>query len=138
MDRPKLIKTLVKHEGLKLQPYIDTVGKVTIGVGRNLTDRGISEATATQMLNEDIDEVEADLATFPWWDNLGDVRQRVVADMRFNLGFSGFRTFKNTIKAIEEARYGDAADNMLASKWAKQVKGRAVRLARWMRTGDDK
>ena len=39
-----LVKPLTKiNEGLRSKPYVDTVGKVTIGVGRNLTDRGLSE-----------------------------------------------------------------------------------------------
>ena len=137
MDRLKLRTLLILEEGFKLKPYVDTVGKLTVGVGRNLTDRGISEETALQMLEEDLDVVQADMATFPWWAGLDVVRQTVLADMRFNLGPARFRAFKNTLKAVAEGRYADAAAGMLASKWAKQVKGRATKLAKMMETGTD-
>ena len=126
---------LVRHEGLRLKPYTDTVGKLTIGVGRNLTDKGISEATAYQMLDEDIDEAVADLAIFPWFAGLDAVRQRVLVDMRFNLGPSRFRQFRQTLAAVAHGEYVKASDQMLKSKWAAQVKGRARTLARMMATG---
>lgn len=135
MDREKLIELLILHEGLKLKVYKDTLGIETIGVGRNLRDKGISIVTAMQMLNEDLDECIADLATFEWWDEVDPVRQMVLIDMRFNLGPSRFRGFKNTLKCVADGRYSDAAKSMLASKWAKQVKSRAIRLARMMETG---
>jgi lysozyme len=133
----RIRQLLIEHEGLKLRPYRCTAGKLTIGVGRNLDDKGISKKEALVLLENDIQECIADLATFPWFDRLDSVRQMVLIDFRFNLGPAGFRGFRNTIKAISEQRYGDAADGMLASKWASQVKRRAVRLARMMRTGID-
>lgn len=134
---PTIKDQLILHEDLRLKPYVDTVGKMTIGVGRNLDDKGISNLTAMQMLDEDIKECVDDLRGFVWWLNLDDIRKRVLIDMRFNLGPAGFRKFKNTLKAVSEGRYSDAADGMLNSLWAKQVKSRAIRLANMMRTGRD-
>ena len=130
-------KQLEKHEGLRLKPYRDTVGKLTIGIGRNLDDKGITRDEALFMLRTDIAECLADLKTFPWFKGLNEVRQRVVLDMRFNLGPKGFRGFVGTLAAIEAGDYAGAATRMLASKWATQVKGRADTLADMMRTGEE-
>lgn len=134
----KVQKQLILHEGKKGKPYTDTVGKLTIGVGRNLTDVGITDEEILYLLGNDIRAVEAHLNyALPWWVGLNDVRRRVLIDMCFNLGITKLLTFKNTLRAMQEARYGDAAEGMLNSLWAKQVGQRAVRLAKMMRTGVD-
>lgn len=130
-----LRRQLLAHEGLRLRAYRDTVGKLTIGIGRNLDDTGISKAEALHLLENDIGECLTDLVTWPWFETLDAVRQRVLIDMRFNLGDAGLRGFKTTLQAVAEGRYGDAADGMLASKWARQVGQRARTLAAMMRTG---
>lgn len=138
MNLEKLQQQLEAHEGCVLKPYTDTVGKLTIGIGRNLTDKGITEHEARYLLAYDIDECVADLTSaFPWFVRLDDVRQRVLLDMRFNLGPVGLRKFKQTLALVERGDYVKASENMLASKWAGQVKGRARRLARMMATGED-
>lgn len=136
-DREKLKLQLMRHEGIRLKPYLDTVGKWTIGVGRNLSDVGISHDEAQFLLENDIDACVRDCATFPWFADLDPVRQRVIVDMRFNLGPSKLRGFTNTLAAVGRGDYAQATRGMLASKWAKQVKGRAVRLAEMMRTGKE-
>ena len=131
-----LIDELVADEGLRLKPYLDTVGKWTLGVGRNLSDKGISSREAFDLLDHDLNECVADLAgEFPWFVKLDAVRQRVVVNMRFNLGPSRFRQFKQTIAAIAAGDYVKASEQMLKSKWASQVGQRAQRLARMMATG---
>lgn len=138
MNLDRLRMQLLQHEGLRLKPYLDTVKKTTIGVGRNLTDRGITEREAMILLDNDIAIVVEELnGRFPWFKTLGDVRQRVLADMAFNLGIGGLLKFTNTLAAIQEARYDEAAGRMLQSLWATQVKGRAKRLSEMMRTGKD-
>ena len=127
---------LVLHEGLRLMPYKCTAGKLTIGVGRNLDDVGISQDEAMYLLERDIDRVEADLdRTWPWWREMTDARQQVLADMCFNLGLTRLMGFVNTIAAMKVGRYDAAADGMLASLWAQQVGQRAQRLAKMMREG---
>jgi lysozyme len=137
MDRERLRGQLMLHEGLRRFPYTDTVGKLTIGVGRNLTDVGLSASESMFLLDNDIEECLKDLSTFPWFDGLGDVRQRVIVDMRFNLGPNKFRGFKNTLAAVARGDYHAAATGMSRSLWARQVGRRAVRLATMMRTGED-
>lgn len=136
MDRTALKDQLIAHEGLRLKPYADTVGKTTIGVGRNLDDRGISMHEAMILLDNDIETVEDDLdQRMPWWRGLTEARQRVLADMCFNLGIARLEGFRNTLSAIKAGDYAAAAESMLASKWATQVGRRAHRLAKMMREG---
>lgn len=135
-SRALLRKDVMQAEGLRLKPYRDAVGKLTIGYGRNLDDVGISKLEAEVLLDHDLHDVEmACRALFGWFDALSELRQRVVVEMAFNLGIAGFSAFHKTIAAIEARDYELASRQMLASKWAKQVKGRAIRLAELMRDG---
>lgn len=134
-QREKLRAQLVLHEGLRLRPYLDSVGKMTIGVGRNLDDRGITRDEAMTLLEHDIREAIEDLETFPSFAALDPIRQRVLVDMRFNLGPSRFRGFKRTLAAVAAGDYVTAASQMRASLWYRQVKARGVRLANMMETG---
>lgn len=138
MDREKLAAELIRDEGLRLEPYVDTVGKLTIGVGRNLADRGISKAEAEFLLETDIGLVEDVLDTWlSWWRTLSEVRQRVLANMCFNMGIAKLRGFKNTLAAMKTGDYEAAAAGMRRSLWARQVGARAERLAKMMKTGEE-
>lgn len=127
---------LLLDEGLKLKPYRCTAGKLTIGVGRNLDDVGITRTEALQMLENDIQRTAIELdAKLPWWRSLDEVRQRVILNMAFNLGVPGLLGFKNTLATVQAGKYEDAAKGMLASRWAGQVGDRAQRLAQMMAKG---
>lgn len=128
-------RMLIRHEGLRLKPYKDSVGKLTIGVGRNLDDVGISEAEAMFLLDHDIDAARAEAQKFVWFSKLDNVRQDVIVSMVFNLGMTRLLGFKNTLKAVEAGNWEAAAKGMLDSKWAKQVGKRADELAQMMVTG---
>lgn len=135
MNREKLAAQLTIDEGRRARVYTDTVGKLTVGVGRNISDRAFSEDEIDLMLDNDIKLVEAQLdRSLPWWRQMNDARQNVLANMCF-MGIGTLLTFKNTLAAMQDSRYSDAADGMLASKWAKQVGQRANRLADIMRIG---
>lgn len=137
-DREKLIDLIIYHEGLELKPYRCTAGHLTIGIGRNLDDRGITEDEARFLCNNDIEIVESELArNFPVIDRLDDVRCRVLLDMAFNIGVPRLSAFRKMWGALEEGDYIRAAMEMLDSKWARQVKGRAERLSKMMETGKD-
>ena len=136
MDRNKLILDLITDEGVKLLPYIDTVGKTSIGCGRNLTDRGISKSESDFMLSNDIDLIVSQLnKSLPWWVNLSEPRQRVLCNMLFNLGLHKLLAFTNTLAFIKSGDYENASKSMLNSNWAKQVGNRANRLAKIMAEG---
>lgn len=131
-----LTKRLTIEEGLRLKPYRCTAGKLSIGIGRNLDDRGITKEEAEYLLANDLQGVYADLdRNLPWWREMNEARQVVIADMCFNLGISRLLGFKNTLSAMRAGNYFLAADGMLNSAWAKQVGNRAVNLAHIMLKG---
>ena len=135
MDRIK--EQLVRHEGLRLKPYRCTAGKLTIGIGRNLDDCGISQAEAYVMLINDIMNCEKQLQSkIPdIYNGLDEVRKSVLLNMCFNLGINGLLGFKNTLAFVKAGDWERAANNMLVSKWAKQVGRRAIELSELMRKG---
>ena len=135
MNIEKLKAQLIRHEGKRLKPYLDTVGKTTIGVGRNLTDRGITEEECGVLLENDIRLAELFAKAYDWYDGLDEARQAVVVDMQFNLGPGRFAGFKKMIDAIERRDWGEAADQMMDSTWAVQVGRRAITLSQMMRSG---
>lgn len=131
-----LQETLMRHEGLRLFPYEDTTGHLTIGVGRNLDEKGIREAEALYLLSNDIDEVTRSLrSNYSFFQKLNNCRQDILINMAFQLGLHGFSQFKRMIQALENADYATASIEMLDSKWAVQTPNRAQELARWMRQG---
>ena len=97
MDIDRLIAQLKVHEGVRSKVYLDTEGIETIGVGRNLRDRGLSDDEIEFLLANDIRDFQEEVdRTFGWWSDLDDVRQRVIVDMAFNMGLGSLSKFKNT------------------------------------------
>jgi lysozyme len=157
-DRQDLIEKLIIAEGLRLQVYKDTLGIDTIGIGRNLEDRGITkeeladldiptiehvyeygitEADAVYLATNDVQIVEEELVrAHPCVDRLDSVRQLILIDMAFNMGVPRLCKFKKMWAAVECGDYPTAAKEMLDSRWAKQVKGRATKLANAMHNGE--
>lgn len=142
MTTPFLSADLKHDEGCKTVAYQDTLGIWTVGVGHAHVAEGTvwTDQECDDQLAKDIAKAEALLdANAPWWSNLNDARQDVMVNLCFNMGWgngsSGLSSFKNTLKFIETGDYANAAKGLLASKWAKQVKGRATRLAKQMETG---
>ena len=127
---------LARHEGLRLKPYRDTTGNLTIGVGRNLDRVGISKVEALILLTNDIAAARAAMdRLWPWWRKLDAVRGDAMAELTFNLGADGFSAFKTVLSLLETNAFGAAADDLLATKWAGQVGDRAQDLAQMIRTG---
>jgi len=135
MISEKSMNLIKHHEGLRLKPYKDSVGILTVGYGRNL-EKPITQAQADRYLHDDLIHVEEDLEKFEWYKPLDPVRQAVVQNMVFNLGITRFKHFKKTIYFIEQAKYGEAAVEMLDSKWGQQVGRRATQLSFMMKTGN--
>ncbi len=133
----RIKEQLVRHEGLRLKPYRCTSGKLTIGIGRNLDDCGISQSEAYVMLINDIMNCEKQLQSkIPdIYNGLDEVRKSVLLNMCFNLGINGLLGFKNTLAFVKAGDWERAANNMLVSKWAKQVGRRAIDLSELMRKG---
>jgi lysozyme len=167
VNRKRAAQQLELHEGLRTTAYVDTLGNWTIGVGYNITGRGydflekvlgrrikpadgltekvrITEDEARRVLMADIERIEpVILVYFPEYTKLIEVRQRVVLDMAFNMGFKVLG-FKNTIAAVKRGDWSAAVKGLYASKWAYQVDdgpgahfGRCDRLGRMLLTGND-
>jgi lysozyme len=137
MNRQKLEQQLAIDEGRRALIYTDTVGKITGGIGRNLTDRPFFDDEIALMLKNDVSLVEQDLdKRLPWWRDMTDARQNVLANMAFNLGINRLLGFGKTLAHMRAGEYDAAASEMLDSRWAKQVGARAVRLAALMRKGE--
>lgn len=143
MQPTDLRSQLLRDEGLRLKPYKDSVGKLTIGCGRNLDDVGISLDEADLMLDNDIHRARAaTLSHVPNAHTLDEVRLAVLIAMAFNLGIgaatkgTGLLGFPKLLAAVTATDWDTAAKEMLASKWRRQVGVRADRLAEQMRLGE--
>jgi GH24 family phage-related lysozyme (muramidase) len=135
-DEAALDAELERDEGRLKRIYTDTVGKVSGGVGRNLTDVGFSDDEVDLMYRNDKVRTLAWLdSNLPWWRDLNDVRQRALINMAFNLR-ARLLGFTNTLAAIQANDWQKAHDEMLDSLWAKQVGERASRLASMILTGE--
>jgi lysozyme len=127
---------LRRDEGVKLKLYQDTVGKWTIGIGRNLSDIGISDQEADLLLDNDIHAATVSLeSTFPWTMALDDVRREALINMTFNMGIHSLAQFKDFLGKLQAGDYSGAAQAMLQSKWADQVGARAQRLSIQIESG---
>ena len=156
-DRETLVKKIAEHEGIVLEPYNDSLGISTIGIGRNLEGRGIDDyelmhmnktldeiisdgltkEEAYYLCNNDLDIVEQELVKQkPLVMDLNEARQMCLVDMGFNLGIPRLMKFKRMWEAIEREDFEWAASEMLNSRWANQVGGRADRLAKVKEDGD--
>lgn len=131
----RLRDLIILHEALKLKPYRCTKGKLTIGVGRNLDDFGISYDEAMTLLENDVIKVMGFLSKFRWFTLMNEARQSAMIDFVFNLGPGKFLEFKKTIALLESGDYVSASKEMMDSEWAKEVKGRADHITTMMRTG---
>lgn len=133
----EIFKLLIHHEGVRLKPYRCPAGKLTIGVGRNLDDVGISKEEAYELLKHDISRAATDLfATFPWVKTLDEPRMGALVDMTFNMGISRLKTFKKFTNFMKNKDFKAAVAEMLDSKWAFQVGDRAKRLAQMVDRGE--
>jgi lysozyme len=133
LNRDALMADLIRDEGLKLNPYLCTAGKMTIGVGRNLDDRGITRDEALYMLGNDITITMKDLdAVIPEWRYLDEPKARALANMCFQLGRVRFCQFTKMIAAIRKHDFAEAGREARDSLWYKQVPNRAERVIKML------
>lgn len=136
MNSSRLKAQLENDELRSKKIYTDTVGKVSGGIGRNLTDRGFSDDEIDLMYSNDVRLAEKDARSLvPGFDQLNDVRQEVLVNMSFNMGYDRLAGFKKFLAAVNSSEFSQAAAEMEDSKWFGQVKGRGVRLRDAMRDG---
>lgn len=131
-----LEEQLINDEGYRKKPYKDTVGKLTIGYGRNLDDVGISMSEAYFLLQYDIKKAINDVfANISFARNLSDGRLNALVNMTFNMGIQKVLLFKNTLKLMSDGNFEGASIEVMKSKWALQVGDRAKRIAEKIRRG---
>lgn len=140
IDIKQLLAELKRDEGCRLHAYQDSVGVWSIGYGQNLQVLEIDLELAERWLQEAACETYGKLISA--WEGLGyerldEVRERAILNMAYNLGVTGFFTFKHFIAALNAKDWSAAATHMLDSKWADQVGGRARRLACMILTGQN-
>ena len=140
MNLDNMREMLIANEGLSLKLYKCTAGITSIGVGRAIQTRGISEDEAMFMLTNDIEICIAALDKhYPWWKRLSEARPEVMVDLMFNLGESRLAKFVQFLQSMETASstedYAVAAEHLLDSLYAKQLPGRSKRNAEIIRGG---
>ena len=135
----KLRKSLIKHEGYRDLAYIDTVNKITIGIGDNISDRPVE----ADWINSRCDKLTSELykqftEDYTWFNDLNDDRKIVLINMAYNMGYKRLQEFEEMIQSLIERNYTRASDEMLNSEWATQVPHRAKELAQAMYWGEYK
>ena len=148
MDKDEIKQWIEGWEGCRSQLYTDNKGHLTIGIGFNL-DRGdargkieglgldydqvragqvtLSNEHIARLFDGDVDQAIADArGMVSNFDSIPESKKKVVVDMVFNLGATGFAGFRNMIKAIEKEDWATAAQEMKSSLWYGQVGNRAV------------
>ena len=130
----KVETQLIVDEDLRLKPYRCPAGKLTIGVGRNLEDNGITRAEAYYLLRNDVDQCHRQLSlAIPFYDRLPSEKKEILLNMCFNMGLTRLLGFKRMLAAMAVNKWDEAAHEMGNSKWAFQVVDRARRLMEKMR-----
>ena len=123
-------------EGVRLMPYKDSVGKLTIGVGRNLTDDGISEDEMELLLKNDVNHAGVTAAfLFNFTDEISDARKAALCNLAFNLGEKTLSTFKTFIDFVLARNWPAAADDLIQTRYATEVGPRAQRICNTLRSG---
>ena len=139
----QLIKQLKRQEGVRTHAYRDINGLLHIGCGRNIygdTARkgpGLSMREIDEMLQHDIEVSIKELSkTYPWFNHLEDgARKDAIINLHFNMGGPTLGKFKKALAHMETGSYDEAAAEFLSSRWAKQVKGRAIEVTDMIKTG---
>lgn len=155
IDRQKLDSQLMLDEGLRLKPYLDSLGKLTTGVGRNLDDNPLSPAelavvghngrTATLthdqamflLHNDEMKAINSLSNYWPWWSQLDDVRGRVMIDLVFNMGAERLRGFVHFMADMRDRNFKAAGYTLKDSLWYKEVGDRGPRLVNMTASGQD-
>ena len=145
MNIDQLREELKIDEGVKYEIYLDHLGLPTFGIGHLIleSDPEHGQPVGTPISEDRVNECFAsDTNTmlkecnvlFPDFETLPEEVQLIIANMMFNMGRPRLSKFKNFIKNINLANWQGAADEMIDSRWYKQVTSRADRLVNRMRS----
>lgn len=144
MNNDLMVAELRRDEGVEYTEYMDSEGIPTTGVGHNLQAMPLpagwtyplDDGQVDDLLSHDLAVVFAGLDLHhPWWRQMDEIRQHVIANMAFNLGETRLDGFVNALACMQTGDYIGAAAGMSASRWATQVGDRAKRLISAMSSG---
>ena len=144
MDLEKLRKQLEIDEGVKYEIYNDHLGLATFGIGHLVIPADeeygkplgtrISEERVRECFDRDVQSVLRDCTLlYKDFDELPEEVQQIVANMMFNMGYGRLSKFKGMKAGVDAKDWNKAADEMVDSRWYKQVTNRAQRLVDRMR-----
>jgi lysozyme len=139
MNIDKLREQLKIDEGVRFEIYNDHLGYPTFGIGHLVVDGDeesgqdigttISEQRVNEVFESDVEKyISESKKVFARLDDFPEEAQQVIVNMCFNLGAPRLSNFKNFISAVNESNWNKAADEMMDSRWARQVGDRAIRL----------
>lgn len=134
MNIDTITSSLKRHEGYRARVYDDSLGIPTIGYGFAIKDLVLSESISALILKDKVSVLVSQVKDkFPWLEHSPESVQEVVVEMCYQIGVTGVSNFKNTLRAMQEGRWSDAANGMLDSKWARQTPSRAKEMAEIIR-----
>ena len=144
MNIEKLMEQLKIDEGCVYELYNDHLGFATFGIGHLVTESDpehgqeigtpVSESRVIEAFEQDVQTVLSDCAIlYPDFDELPEEVQQIVANMMFNLGRPRLSKFAGMKRGVDSQDWDAAADEMVDSRWYRQVGARAERLVERMR-----
>ena len=144
MNIDKLREELKVDEGVKYEIYLDHLGLPTFGIGHLVLDTDpehgepvgtvFSEDRVNECFDHDVEIVLGDCRKlYEDFDELPDEVQLIIANMMFNMGRPRLSKFKGMKRGLDARDWDAAADEMVDSRWYKQVTNRADRLVERMR-----
>ena len=144
MDIEKLREEIKYDEGSVNKIYLDHLGLATFGIGHLVTEwdeeygwevgTPVSEDRCNEVFDSDIQVVLSDCEhLYPDFDELPEDVQRIIANMMFNMGRPRLSKFKGMKAGVDARDWQKAANEMVDSRWYRQVTNRAERLVERMR-----
>lgn len=127
----EFVSEITEDEGRRKQLYFDTAmpPRASIGVGRNLTDVGLSADEVDLLLRNDIDRAATGLdGRVTWWRALPNFAQRVMLNLAFNMGIGKLMGFPHFLAAMERQDWDAAKMELRSSLWYHQVGERGPRM----------
>ena len=145
MNLDALRKQLEIDEGIKHDIYLDHLGLPTFGIGHLITDAdpesgqevgtAISDERVLQAFEADVVSVIEDCnKLYNDFDELPEEVQQIIANMMFNMGRTRLSKFRGMKRGVDARDWNAAADEMVDSRWYRQVTNRADRLVQRMRS----
>ena len=130
------LKVYDDKDGEEILPGDTCEGHPTIGIGRALDTRGLTDDEVQYLYrNDKTSVISSVLVALPWAGTL-DNRKYVLYAMAFQMGVAGLLKFERMLAAAQAGNWQIVHDEMLASAWAKQTPARAQRMAAIMLSGN--